>query len=72
MSAAPLYGRALERREDDSGACYPRALSTATEYRMLIDKSVLLSIPQCSQAMAISGSVVGYENREPSDEELSG
>jgi len=74
MSAAPLYGRALERREDDlRELAIPERWSTVNEYRMLIDKRrIALNSAMLAGHGNIRGSVVGYENREPSDEELSG
>lgn len=73
MSAAPLYERALERREDDlRELSIPERWHTVQEYRMLISKrGIALNSAMLAGHGNIRGSVVGYENREHSGEELS-
>jgi len=73
MSAAPLYERALERREDDlRELAILERWHTVHEYRMLISKrGIALNSAMLAGHGNIRGSVVGYENREHSGQELS-
>ena len=71
MSAAPLYGKARDRREEDLRELgIPERWNTVAEYRMLIAKrGVALNFAMLAGHGNIRGSIVGYEDREPSHEE---
>ncbi|NJD56457.1 MAG: D-aminoacylase [Nitrospirae bacterium] len=71
MSAAPLYGKASERREDDLRELgISERWNTVREYRMLIEgRGIALNSAMLAGHGNIRGSVVGYENRRPSCEE---
>jgi N-acyl-D-amino-acid deacylase len=72
MSAAPLYGKALERREDDLNELGIRhRWNTVREYRTLIaQQGAAINIAMLAGHGNIRGAVVGYENRGPSDGEF--
>jgi len=72
MSAAPLYGKALERREDDLNELGIRERwNTVSEYRSLIERQgTAINIAMLAGHGNIRGAVVGYENKEASQEEL--
>ena len=67
MSAAPLYGSAFERREDDLRELAIRERwHTMAEYRMLIaQRGIALNSAVLAGHGNVRGSVVGYENRQP-------
>lgn len=71
MSAAPLYGKALERREDDLKELgITERWNTVHEYRLLIEgRRIALNSAMLAGHGNIRGSVIGYENRSPSREE---
>lgn len=73
ISAAPFYGKAQERREEDLRELgVPERWNTVGEYRMLIEKrGVALNFAMLAGHGNIRGSVVGYEDREPSREEYA-
>lgn len=72
MSAAPLYGKAVERREDDLKELgISGRWNSVREYYSLIEKKGLaLNTAMLIGHGNIRGSVVGYDNREPSETEL--
>ncbi len=72
MSAAPLYGKAAERREDDLKELGIRERwNSVREYCSVIEKKGLaLNSAMLIGHGNIRGSVVGYDNREPSAAEL--
>ena len=71
MSAAPLYGKAQERREEDLRELgISERWNTVGEYRMIIGKrGVALNFALLAGHGNIRGSIIGYEDREPSREE---
>jgi N-acyl-D-amino-acid deacylase len=71
MSAAPLYHQAFERREDDLRELAIRERwNTVGEYRMLIGKKgIALNSAMLAGHGNIRGSIIGYEDREPSGKE---
>ncbi len=73
MSAAPLYGKAVERREDDLKELgISERWNSVREYCEVIGKKRLaLNTAMLIGHGNIRGSVVGYDNREPSATELS-
>jgi len=73
MSAAPLYGKAIERREDDLKELgINERWNSVKEYRSVIEKKGLaLNAAMLIGHGNIRGSVLGYDNREPSATELS-
>ena len=73
MSAAPLYGKAVERREDDLKELgISERWNSVMEYRELIEKiGLALNTAMLIGHGNIRGSVLGYDNREPSATELS-
>jgi len=73
MSAAPLYGKAVERREDDLKELgITERWNSVREYCSLIEKKGLaLNTAMLIGHGNVRGSVVGYDNREPSAAELS-
>jgi len=73
MSAAPLYGKAVERREDDLKELGIRERwNSVREYREILEKKgTALNTAMLIGHGNIRGSVVGYENRKPSAAELS-
>ncbi|MBI5074079.1 MAG: D-aminoacylase [Nitrospirae bacterium] len=72
MSAAPLYGKAAERREEDLKELGIRERwNSVSDYCALMEKIG----PSLNCAMLIGhgnirGAIVGYDNRKPSAEEL--
>lgn len=72
MSAAPLYGRAIERREDDLKELgITERWSSVREYCSVIEnKGLALNTAMLIGHGNIRGSVVGYDNRKPSAVEL--
>lgn len=72
MSAAPLYGKSIERREDDLKELgISERWNSVREYCSLIEKKGLaLNMAMLIGHGNIRGSVVGYDNREPSEAEL--
>ena len=73
MSAAPLYGKAVERREDDLKELgISERWNSMREYREVIEKKGLaLNSAMLIGHANIRGSVLGYDDREPSATELS-
>ncbi len=73
MSAAPLYGKAQERREEDLRELgIPERWNTVGEYRRIIEKrGVALNFAMLAGHGNIRGSIIGYEDREPSREEYA-
>ncbi len=73
MSAAPLYGKAVERREEDLKELgIKERWHSVREYREIIEKKGLtLNAAMLIGHGNIRGSVMGYENREPSASELA-
>ncbi len=73
MSAAPLYGKAIERREEDLKELGIRERwSSVREYCSFIQKRGLaLNTAMLIGHGNIRGSVLGYDNRPPSSAELS-
>lgn len=73
MSAAPLYKKAFEKREDDLKELGIRERwNTLEEYFKLVDKRGLaLNIAMLAGHGNIRGSVVGYDNKRPSAGEMS-
>ncbi len=74
MSAAPLLNKALERREEDLKELgIKERWNTFSEYFALVEKRGLaLNSAFLAGHGNIRGSVVGYEDRTPSHEELDG
>ncbi|MBI5848365.1 MAG: D-aminoacylase [Nitrospirae bacterium] len=72
MSAAPLYGKAAERREDDLKELgIIERWNSVRQYRELIEKKGLaLNTAMLIGHGNIRGSVIGYDNRRPSEAEL--
>jgi N-acyl-D-amino-acid deacylase len=73
MSAAPLFGKALEKRQDDLRELgIMERWNTLGEYfRILEKKGAAINIAMLAGHGNIRGSVVGYEDRYASDRELS-
>jgi len=73
MSAAPLYGKAVERREEDLKELGIRERwNSVREYREILEKrGMAMNTAMLIGHGNIRGSVIGYENREPSATELS-
>lgn len=74
MSSAPLYDKALERREDDLNELgISERWNTLKEYFDIIErKGIAVNIATLAGHGNIRGSVIGYEDKLPSDTELSG
>jgi N-acyl-D-amino-acid deacylase len=72
MSAAPLYGKAAERREDDLKELgITERWNSVSEFCSVLEKRGLaLNTAMLIGHGNIRGSVVGYDNRQPSDAEL--
>lgn len=72
MSAAPLYRNALERREDDLRELgISERWNTLDEYfRILERRGLAINIAMLAGHGNIRGSIVGYEDRPPSGQEL--
>jgi len=73
MSAAPLYNKALERRQDDlNDLGIHERWNTLEEYFTLVMKQgVALNMATLAGHGNIRGSVIGYEGRAPSDDDIS-
>jgi N-acyl-D-amino-acid deacylase len=73
MSAAPLYGKALERREDDLNELGIRdRWNSVREYRELIgQRGAAINVAMLAGHGNIRGSVVGYGDKAPSQEEFN-
>jgi N-acyl-D-amino-acid deacylase len=73
MSAAPLYGKAIERREEDLKELgISERWNSVREYCSIIEKNGLaLNSAMLIGHGNIRGSVVGYDNRPPTATELS-
>jgi len=74
MSAAPLFNKAFERREEDLKDLGIRERwNTLTEYFTLAaKKGIALNLATLAGHGNIRGSVMGYDDRLPSEDELSG
>lgn len=72
MSAAPLYGKAVERREDDLNELgISERWNSVREYCSVVEnKGLALNAAMLIGHGNIRGSIVGYDNREPSATEL--
>ncbi len=72
MSAAPLHGKALERRDEDLVELGIRKRwNTVREYRDLIEQQgIAVNVAMLAGHGNIHGSVVGYDDRLPRPEEL--
>ncbi len=72
MSAAPLFGKALERREEDLKELgISERWNTVRQYRTLIAKrGIALNVAMLAGHGNIRGSIVGYEQRDPSVKDL--
>jgi N-acyl-D-aspartate/D-glutamate deacylase len=73
MSAAPLYGMTLERREEDLRELgILERWNTLEEYFALLEKrGIGLNIATLAGHGNIRGSTIGFEDRRPSGRELS-
>jgi N-acyl-D-amino-acid deacylase len=73
MSAAPIYGKALERREDDLRELGIRERwNSVREYSELIAmKGIALNSAMLAGHGNLRGTVLGYEDRRPSADELA-
>lgn len=73
MSAAPLFSKALERRQDDLKELgIPERWHTLDEYYTLIAKrGIALNVATLVGHGNIRGSVIGYDDKAPSAGELS-
>jgi N-acyl-D-amino-acid deacylase len=74
MSAAPLYRKAAEKREEDMRELgIKERWNTFREYFALLEKKGLaINMAFVAGHGNIRGSVVGYDDKEPSPEELEG
>ncbi len=73
MSGAPLYGKAVQRREDDLKelGITERWNSAGEYFELLMKKGPALNTAMLVGHGNIRGSVMGYDNRQPSQPELS-
>ncbi len=73
MSAAPLYGKAIERREADLKelGIRERWNSVREYYSVIQNKGLALNTAMLIGHGNIRGSVLGYDNRSPSSDELT-
>lgn len=74
MSGAPLYGKALERRQDDLRelGIVERWNSLAEYFSLLEKQGMSLNVATLAGQGNIRGSVIGYENRLPSEGDYAG
>ena len=73
MSAAPLLNKAFERRQDDLKELgIPEKWNTFEEYFTLLEKrGIALNLATLTGHGNIRGSVMGYDDREPTIEDFS-
>jgi len=73
MSAAPLFNKALERRQDDLNELgIPERWNTLEEYFTLLEKrGMALNLATLVGHGNIRGSVMGYDDRLPTEDNLS-
>ncbi len=74
MSAAPLYNGAFERREEDLRELgITERWHTFREYfELLVKKGTAVNVAMLAGHGNIRGSVVGYDDKAPSPEEMNG
>jgi N-acyl-D-amino-acid deacylase len=73
MSAAPLYDRAFDRRQDDLNdlGIRKRWHSLDEYFTLVMERGIALNLATLAGHGNIRGSIVGYDDKLPSEDELS-